>query len=233
LSGKVAVLILALAAQLETSGARATDLTSLERLVAGEPENLRIAAQYRQAAIGTEEFDRSIRFLDKLAKQNGGPNAHISLALAYVDKVPPSGDIRRLYLGRDAMSALTKAIEKQPSVLAYYVRGLVNLYYNRFIFNRVSRGVADLQQARSMVTAATPEALVRRVYIALGDGHFKSDEAAKAREVWSAGLERFPSDPDLKERLAAQGRDLHNIVTAALYAGRRVDTSLIGLLPTP
>lgn len=215
------------------SAAPPADLTALERLVTSDPQNLRIAAEYRQAAIGAGEFDRSIRFFDRLAQQSGSPNAYISLALAYVDKVPPSGDIRRLYLGRDAMNALTKAIEKQPTVLAYYVRGLVNLYFNRFIFNRVPRGIADLQKARSMVTDATPEALVRRVYVALGDGHFKLEEAAKAHEVWSAGLERFPADPDLKRRLAAQGRALYDIVTSALYAGRRVDTSLIGMLPGP
>jgi len=223
----------ALAGQVMVSAASPTDLAALERRVTSEPENLRIAAEYRQAAIGAGEFDRSIRFLERLAQQSGAPNAYISLALAYVDKVPPSGDIRRLYLGRDAMNALTKAIEKQPTVLAYYVRGLVNLYYNRFIFNRVPRGVADLEKAQSMVSADTPGALVRRVYIALGDGHFKLEEIAKAHEVWSAGLERFPSDLDLKSRLAAQGRTLNDIVTSTLYAGRRVDTSLIGMLPGP
>jgi hypothetical protein len=169
------VLILALAIPIAARAAGPSDLTALERRVSGEPENLLLAAEYRQAAIGAAEFDRAIKFLDRLARQSGGPNVHISLALAYVDKVPPSGDIRRLYLGRDAGRALTKAIEKQPSVLAYYVRGVINLFYNRFIFNRVSHGIADLQQARSMVTANTPEGLVRRVYIALGDGHAKQE----------------------------------------------------------
>ncbi len=226
-------LILALAIPIAAPAAGTVDLTALERRVASDPESLQIAAEYRQAAIGAAEFDRSIKFLDSLARQRGGPNVFISLALAYVDKVPPSGDIRRLYLGRDAGKALTKAIDKQPSVLAYYLRGLINLFYNRFIFNRVPHGIADLQKARSMVTAATPEGLVRRVYVALGDGHAKQDEPAKAREVWLAGLERFPADSDLKKRLAAQGRELYDIVTDTLYAGRRVDTTLIGLLPGP
>src|SRR5207247_2086182 len=84
-------------------------------------------SEYRQLVIAGGQFDRSIDFLERLAKQQGsGPAVRISLALAYVDKVPTSGDIRRLYLGRDAMNALTRSIEQKPSVLAYSVRGLIN-----------------------------------------------------------------------------------------------------------
>src|SRR5262249_23574075 len=154
----------------------------------------------------------------------------ISLALAYVDKVPTSGDIRRLYLGRDAMGALTKAIERQPSALAYYLRGVINLFYNRFIFNRVARGIADLEQALALVNADTPPTLVRRAYTSLGDGHSKQGSAAKAREVWAVGLQKFPGDGDLQKRLAPNA-DLYDIVTTALYAGRRIDTTLRDLIP--
>src|SRR5262249_9398026 len=91
--------------------ARGDEMSSLERAIAADPENLRVAADYRQLVIAATAFDRSIDFLGNLAnKKVTGPNVHISLALAYVDKVPTSGDIRRLYLGRDAMGELTKAI---------------------------------------------------------------------------------------------------------------------------
>lgn len=206
-------------------------IDQLERAVAADPENLQLAAEYRQLVIADKSFDRSIDFLTKLANRKGsGPNVFISLALAYVDKVPTSGDIRRLYLGRDAMNALTKAIERQPTVLAYYLRGVINLFYNRFIFNRVGRGIADLEKALSLVAADTPQTLVRRVYVSMGDGHSKQGDAAKAREVWSAGLARFPGDPELAKRLAP-GADVEDIVTTALYAGRRIDTTLHDLLP--
>src|SRR5262245_41864782 len=49
------ILIFALAVQVMVSAAPATDLAALERLVTSEPENLRIAAEYRQAAIGAGE----------------------------------------------------------------------------------------------------------------------------------------------------------------------------------
>jgi tetratricopeptide (TPR) repeat protein len=207
-------------------------LRTFERAMAADPEDLKLAADYRQLIIGTGLFDRAIDFFERLAKPNGsGPNVQISLALAYVDKVPVAGDIRRLYLGRDAMNALTRSIAERPCVLAYGMRGLINLYYNRFIFRRTDKGVADLTQALSMVTSETPPALVVRVYTSLGDGYFKLDNLAKARDTWSAGAAKFRDDAGLKARLESQGDALAKIVTIALSAGRRVDTSLTDVLP--
>jgi tetratricopeptide (TPR) repeat protein len=212
------------------NGGRTVD--ALERAVAGDPENLQLAADYRQRAIAASDFDRPIRVLEKLARRkDSGPNIQISLALAYVDKVPTSGDLRRLYLGRDAINALTKAIARRPTALAYYVRGLINLYYNNFIFHRVARGIADLERAVAMASGDTPPALLLRVRTALGDGQFRLGDAAKAREVWSAALATFPDDPGLKSRLETQGAELEDIVTTALTAGRRVDTSLTNVVP--
>jgi tetratricopeptide (TPR) repeat protein len=148
-----------------------------------------------------------------------------------VDKVPASGDIRRLYLGRDAMGALTKAIALEPSVLAYYVRGLINLYYNNFIFKRIPRGIEDLKSALALAGADTPAVLVMRVYQAMGDGYWKLQDRAKARETWSAGAAKFPDDAELKRRLESEPEKVRWIVTDALDAGTRVDTSLRGIVP--
>jgi tetratricopeptide (TPR) repeat protein len=233
----VAVVLLCAVASLSTDVAQANETAAqmalLERALSADPENLVTAAEYRQLAIAAATFDRPIDFLETLAKRKAtGPNVHISLALAYVDKVPTSGDIRRLYLGRDAMSELTKAIERQPSVLAYYLRGQINLYYNNFIFHRVPRGIADLEQALRLADGNTPAPLLCRVYTSLGDGHAKIESADKAREVWSTGLQKFPGDDGLKRRLGASAPVLKDIVTTALYAGTRVDTSLNGVLTT-
>jgi tetratricopeptide (TPR) repeat protein len=219
-------------ARAATSASDLRTIEVLERAVLADPENLKLAADYRQLAIAARDFDRPIGVLEKLAKRKGsGPNVHISLALAYVDKVPTSGDIRRLYLGRDALSALTKAIAQQPTVLAYYVRGLINLYYNNFIFHRVPRGIADLEQALALASADSPPPLMLRVRTALGDGYFRLGNPAKAREVWSAAVATFPGDAGLKSRLGSEGTTLEDVVTTALTAGRRVDTSLTDVFP--
>src|SRR5207302_742842 len=141
LAAAAVLALLACAAVQSSETPVAARLTDLERAIAADLENLALAADYRQLTIAAGQFDRSIDFLDKLAKRKGsGPNVRVSLALAYVDKVPTAGDVRRLYLGRDAMNALTASIAQRPCVLAYYMRGLINLYYNRFIFHRADKG---------------------------------------------------------------------------------------------
>jgi hypothetical protein len=207
-------------------------LTSLEQQLAVDPENLRLAADYRQMVIADRDFDRSTGLFERLVRHKGsGPNVHISLALAYVDKVPTSGDLRRLYLGRDAMNELTKAIDRQPSVLAYLVRGVINLYYNNFIFKRIPRGIADLEHALTLVTQDTPPALVAWVYRSLGDGLWRSDQRAKARQAWATGASRIPGEGELSRRVQGSDAEVSRMVSAALYAGSRVDTSLRGMLP--
>src|SRR5436309_5959087 len=102
--------------------------------------------------VADRDFDRSTGLFERLVRQKGsGPNVQISLALAYVDKVPTSGDMRRLYLGNDAITALTKSIALHPCALAYYVRGVINLFYNNLIFHRIPKGIADLQQALTLI----------------------------------------------------------------------------------
>jgi tetratricopeptide (TPR) repeat protein len=210
------------------------DVASLERALAADPENLRIAADYRQLAIAAKDFDRPIGFLEKLTKRkDAGANSFLSLALAYVDKVPTSGDIRRLYLGRDAMSALTKSIERKPSPLAYYVRGQINLYYNNFIFKRIPRGLEDLKTALRLATAETPAIVIVRTYIAMGDGYWRLNDRAKAVETWKTAAERFPEDAELKRRLDHDPEKVRWAVTDALSPDTRVDTSLRGVVPAP
>ena len=221
-----------LAAPVHAADATEERFRALEQAVAANPEELAAAAAYRRLAIDAQQYDRSIDFLEKLAKpKTSGPNVLISLALAYVDKVPVAGDLRRLSLGRDAIAALTRSIAQRPCVLAYYIRGQINLYFNRRIFNRTVKGVADLTQALAMAPADTPQVVMVRIYTALGDGYFKLGEPARAHDAWSTGAVRFPDDAGLKTRLARRGQELEWTVGAALAAERRVDTTLAGALP--
>jgi tetratricopeptide (TPR) repeat protein len=207
-------------------------LLTMEEAIARDPENLKLAADYRQLVIAAAEFDRSTRLFERLAKQKGsGPNVQISLALAYVDKVPVTSRIRHVYLGRDAMSALSRAIDRQPTPLAYFVRGLINLFYNNFMFHRAQLGIDDLQRALSLVRTDTPPALVERILVALGDGYWRAENTAKAREIWSTAAARFPASPALAERLRENDQRVGFAVRHALDEDIRVDTSLVDMLP--
>ena len=44
------------------------EIDSLEQAVAAEPENLKLAADYRQLAISEKAFDRSIALFENLAR---------------------------------------------------------------------------------------------------------------------------------------------------------------------
>jgi tetratricopeptide (TPR) repeat protein len=206
---------------------------ALERAVSANPDDLRVCAEYRQRIIASGDYDRAIKLLEQLAdRPNTGANVHISLALAYVDKVPVASPFRRIFLGRDAMRALSRAIDREPGLVAYYIRGLVALYYPEPVFHRARGAIADLEHARSMLAGLPIQAYHARVYISLGDGYWKVHELARAIAIWTEGQRRFPGDQTLRSRLANRGADLDRLVEHALDPATRVDTSLHELFAT-
>jgi hypothetical protein len=231
----VSTLVIALACAAATvraaDPAAVAQLQSYEQQIAAQPEDLAVAADYRQAAVAARLFDRPVDFLGKLAKRkDSGPNIAISYALACVDKIPTAGDVRRAYIGFDAMDALSRAIAQHPSVLAYYVRGRINLGYDKLIFHRADKGAADLERALALITDDTPRPLAVLVYLSLGDAYYKLDKQPRAHDLWSTGLAKFPDDVSLRSRLDTAGVDLHNMVNHALSPGTRADTSLSGVV---
>jgi hypothetical protein len=206
-------------------------LNELEARLVQDPGNLRLGAEFRQLVIAAGSYDRSIRLFERLTRDpRGGANRFLNLALACVDKVPVSGSIRQALLGRDAIDATTRAIAIDPSPVAYFIRGLVNLYYDRAIFHRTDKGVADLEEARRLA-ALHPEIPASRVFTALGDGYWRLNRPDKAREVWREGLARFPDTESLRIRLNARDDQVRPIVDHALDPNVRVDTTLRELFP--
>jgi tetratricopeptide (TPR) repeat protein len=207
-------------------------LDDLEARLAQDPSSLRVAAEYRQLVIDTGRYERSIKLFERLAKDpRGGANRYLNLALANVDKVPVSGSVRRALLGREALNALTSAIAIEPTDLAYLIRGLVNLYYDQFVFHRTDKGVADLETARTL-SAAHPQVLYApRILVALGDGYWRLNQHDKARGLWREGLASFPDVEGYRLRLNARDEQIPDIIERALDAGVRVDTTLRELYP--
>jgi tetratricopeptide (TPR) repeat protein len=199
--------------------------------VAVDPENLRVAAEYRQAAIDAGEYDRAITFFDGLAARPGaGPHALLNLGLAYIDKIPAVGAFRRISLGNNATAALTRSLERDPSDLAYLVRGLVNLHFEKGLFHRTPAGVADLEHALRLAAAHADRRYVARIYVSLGDGYWRLKNRDKARATWRDGQSRFPGDARLRLRLSAADGVITDTIAHDLDAGVRVDTSLRDVL---
>jgi tetratricopeptide (TPR) repeat protein len=226
------VVTIGAAALPSASAADAQALSALEARVRQEPENLFLAARYRQEVIGAGAYDRAITLFERLSKRSGaGAHAFINLALAYVDKVPASGSVRQAFLGRDAIHALTQSIAIQPSELAYFVRGLVNLYYDNALFHRTDKGVADLEEARRLASVRGLQGYLPRILQTLGDGYFRLARPDKARDAWRSALALAPDSEPLQHRLAATDAQLREIIAHVLDADVRVDTSLRELNP--
>jgi tetratricopeptide (TPR) repeat protein len=207
-------------------------LDEFETRLVQDPGSLRIAAEYRQLVIESGRYDRSLKLFERLAHDpRGGANRFVNLALASVDKVPVSGSFRRALLGRDALDALTRAIAIEPTDLAYLIRGLVNLYYDQFVFHRTDKGVADLEVARRLSAAHPQVPYTPRILLALGDGYWRLHQHDKARETWREGLASAPEVDGFRVRLNATDEAIPDIIERALDAGVRVDTTLRELYP--
>ena len=81
-------------------GQSSASLVLLEQRVTADPKNLKTAAEYRQAVLAADDYDRAIHFFSALADRPGaGPHALLNLGLAYIDKIPAVGAFRRISLG--------------------------------------------------------------------------------------------------------------------------------------
>jgi tetratricopeptide (TPR) repeat protein len=210
--------------------ARAEDpiaaLSAMETGLTGDPDNLRLGSKYRQAVIQSNQYERAIAFLEQLATDHPtAANAHLNFGFAYVDKIPAAGSITQVILANNALSEFTKSIELKQSWIALYTRGNSYLYWP-VIFGRAPAGVADLEAAMKLQKSDTKKSYHVRAYIALGDGYWKTDDLAKAKQVWSEGLNEFPANAALRARVSSEGDALKAVIDDTYDITKRVDTSL-------
>ncbi len=198
----------------------------LEAAVAGDVENVRYASEYRKAAIKGKDFDRSLKFFEKLSNEHPkSPNVHLNFGFAYVDKIPVAGSITQVILANNALTQFSKAVELDPNWINLFTRGVSYLFWPK-VFNRAPMGIADLEQALKVQKSGPHHDYYVKAYIALGDGYWKTDQLDKARSTWQEGLKLFPNSQELKTRLAQKGDDLKNTIEANFDPNRRVDTDL-------
>jgi tetratricopeptide (TPR) repeat protein len=203
-------------------------LGRLEAALAAEPDNLRYGSEYRQAVIQAKEYDRCIKFFEKLTTENPTASAaFLNYGFAYVDKIPASGAITQVILANTALSHFSKSIEIKSTWIALYTRGNSYLYWPR-VFGRAHLGVADLEKAMSIQkSAGGTKSYHSRAFVSLGDGYWKMDNIEKAKAAWKEGLALFPDHAGLKARLAKEGDDLKAYIDDVLDPNKRVDTNLI------
>ncbi len=207
-------------------------LGNLEASLEKDPDNLRLGANYRQMVIQTNQYDRGLKFFEKLvAEHDGSSNAHLNYGFEYVDKIPVAGSITQVLLANNALAQFSKSIELRASWIAYYSRGNSYLFWPK-IFGKTPMALADIEQAIKIQKADKKQAYHVRTYIALGDGYWKMDELDKATAAWKEGLAQFPDSQPLKARLAKQGDELKAVIDDFYDITKRIDTSLVELFPS-
>jgi len=216
----------------------------LEAALTIDPDNIQYGSEYRQGALRRaqalhakegqpQDFDRPLRFFEKiLAKNPGAANAHLNYGFAYVDKIPAAGAITQVILANTALGEFSKSVELRPSWIGYYTRGVSYLFWPK-IFGRAKLGVDDLETALKMQKAGPKKPYHVRAWIALGDGYWKTDNPKKATSTWREGLKEFPGDARLRARLTRQGDDLKGLIEDVLDPNKRVDTNLKDLWVNP
>jgi len=201
-------------------------LGALEAALAAAPGDLRAGDEYRRGVIEVDAYDRAIAFFEKLvAAHSDESNLHLNFGFAYVDKIPAAGSITQVILANNALNEFTRALELAPSWIGYYTRGNSYLFWPK-IFGRTPLGITDLEEAVEIQRSGDTEPYHARAWVALGDGYWKMDDLARAREVWTDALSQFPGNTELKARVSAEGDALKALMDRVYDPAIRVDTSL-------
>jgi tetratricopeptide (TPR) repeat protein len=221
------ILLLALVvAAARAQGPADTDLSKLEQALSATPDDLRAGNEYRMAVIKAGQYDRGLEFFKQLVTVHpNAANAHLNYGFQYVDKIPAAGSITQVILANNALTEFSKSLELKPTWIGYYTRGNSYLFWPK-IFARTKLGIADLEAALKIQKAEPKRRYHVRVYIALGDGYFKSDEFEKAAATWKDGLAQFPVDTALKQRLGLKQDDVKLVLDGVYDPNKRVDTNL-------
>ncbi|HEX6203281.1 MAG TPA: hypothetical protein VF100_09780 [Thermoanaerobaculia bacterium] len=215
--------------QLADGAGPAAALDSFETALRLDPDNLRWGSEYRQAAIAAEAFDRSIDFFAALTEAHpGSASARLNLGYAHVDKIPAAGSITQVLLANTALGHFTQSLELEESWLVRYTRGNSYIHWPA-IFGKAKLGIADLERAIELARALPKRGIHARAWVALGDGHWRLDDLAKARETWLRGLELYPGTAALEARLSREGDALQEFLDGEYALGKKVDTDLSAL----
>lgn len=215
-------------------------LASLEEQIALRPDDPALASKYRQQCVRMDEHPRSIGFFEGLVEQHPAtPNLRLQLACAYVDKIPTCGGMAAVVskgtLARQALDQLTMVIEANGTWWpAVYARAMNHLHWPRAL-RHSGAAARDFRACIALQTDGGRPAGERpyhvRSYIGLGDALAKDGHFRDARAAWRQGLDAFPGNADLVERLGLSSSGAaRDFVERARNLEQQIDTDFSFLL---
>lgn len=214
-------------------------LAHLEIAAEREPDNLRYGNDVRLWCIHFRQYDRSIRFFERLVSEHGDrPEPRLQLALAYVDKMPDHmmGIVGQGKLSNQSIAQLTKVLENEAAIkndethwAALYALGMNHLYWPKALRHAPDAVAAFTRciEFQQRMSASGPRACFVLPYVGLGDALVKNGQHDEARKIWKEARAAFPDDERLKERLALEDdAKLTEFIDKVRGLGIVVDTDL-------
>lgn len=166
-----------------------------------------------------------------LDKKTSSSETALQLGLSYVDlMIREGGREQKAKLSSHSIESLTAAIKINPySIGALYGRGLNYLYWPT-LAGKLPFAVRDLKTCIALsrlpgLQLPLPK-IVSASYLALGDVYVKLADSSLsatekraflglARQWWQVGLQSFPNDASIEERLSLSDQDLVRHVNEA------------------
>ena len=200
------------------------------------PDNLRYANDYRLALRDHGRYADEEVFFTAQVHALKAPEAHLNLALAYVDEMrscphPPDGLVCQAQLSNRSIDELNIVLTAQPyNIIARYARGLNHLYWPS-LMGHLPNAQVDLQYTVALTKPlgllGLGRAFIPQAYAALGDVFAKDGQVEAAHNVWLNGLQVAPNAPILESRLAIPENQLVDDESGSLRGlGIPVDTDV-------
>jgi tetratricopeptide (TPR) repeat protein len=180
-----------------------------------EPTNLAYSSLLRIHMAIDSRTELYIEFLDSMRNQT--PEIRLQLALAYVDLLQ-NPDLGTAVLGQTSSASIQKLneiLEENPAYwLAYYARGLNNLYWPSGLL-RTEKAIQDLGYCLAIVRKLEDDIFLPLwplIYEAYGDALVKHGDIDAGMAVWRDGYKKYPDVISLQERFRADKEEAYGIV---------------------
>lgn len=171
-----------------------------------EDPNLKGRERWALLAELAEEglLDDAIETLEARAEKNAGnPDAQVDLGEAYISKIIDGkvSFMERGNLANKAYAAYDKAISLDPDHLRARVDKGTSYYWSPPQLGLEKKALKELEHAARIQSTMKPEDDFARTHWMIGNLHERMGEREKARAAWKRGLDRFPDNKELLEKL--------------------------------
>ena len=214
-------------------------ISGIEERMRRQPDDLALASKYRTLCVELGEHERSVLFFEQFVEEHPTVrNPRLQLAAAYVDKMPCCGGMAAVVskgtLARQALDQIDMLIDADETWwVAVYSRAMNHLHWPRALKHSADSARDFRRCIELQMTDGPPNArsYFVRAYVGLGDALAKDGHFHEAKQAWKEGIEAFPANRELEERLALKtAEEARAYVEKVRNLEQQIDTDFSFLL---